>query len=77
MGKKKGPPYTDIPDCKFVVVVCPWGMRDPGKRSVPDYNRLGVWMRYMLRGQRKGLNSEDDIQVDAVYARNTVSTTRS
>ncbi|KAF7965147.1 hypothetical protein HWV62_45398 [Athelia sp. TMB] len=56
MGKKKGPPYTDIPDC-----------------NTKDYDRLGWWMRYMLRGQRKGINSEDDILVDNVYARNTPS----
>lgn len=73
MPKKKGPPYTDIPECKYIVVVYPWGMMDAGKRRGSDYDRLGVWIRSMLRGQRKGIRAEDELQVEVVYARNTVS----
>lgn len=73
MPKKKGPPYTDIPECKFIVVVSPWGMMQPSKRVQIDYDRLGVWVRLMLRGQRKGNKAEDDLQAEVVYARNSVS----
>lgn len=73
MPKKKGPPYTDIPECKYVVVVHPWGMLDAGKRSQKDHDRLGFWIRSMLRGQRRGVRAEDELQVEVTYTRNTVS----
>jgi hypothetical protein len=67
-GKKKGPPYLDEPDCKYVVIVDPWGMVNAQDRKEIDVHRVGAWIRFMLREQGNGT----DIQAEAVYMRSTV-----
>lgn len=67
-GKRKGPPYLDEPDSKYVVIIDPWGMVNAQERKQMDVHRVGTWMRFMLREQGKGT----DILVEAVYMRSTV-----
>ncbi|KAI0921461.1 hypothetical protein AcW2_006422 [Taiwanofungus camphoratus] len=54
MAKKKGPPYTDDPGCKYITIEDPW----PGHASSKDrtrvyYNWLGAWVYFML-GKKAG-----------------------
>lgn len=67
-GKKKGPPYLDKPDCKYIVIIDPWGMANAQSRNEMDVHRVGTWVRFMLREQGRGT----DILVEAVYMRRTV-----
>lgn len=49
MPKKKGPPYLDDPECKYIVIQNPW---PPGRhgfqRNEGFYQEVGAWMRYAL-----------------------------
>lgn len=70
MPKKTGPPYLDVPDCKYIVIVDPWGMSSARDRKQIDVDRVGAWIRFMLRDQ--GQNGRD-ILPEAVFMRGTVS----
>ncbi|KAI9001278.1 hypothetical protein BD414DRAFT_474174 [Trametes punicea] len=49
MPKKKGPPYTDDPGCKYIVIEDPWPGNASGKaRTQVYYNHLCTWVRFML-----------------------------
>ncbi|KAH9947287.1 hypothetical protein B0H21DRAFT_739662 [Amylocystis lapponica] len=49
MAKKKGPPYTDDPGCKFIVIDDPWPGNAAGRdRKDAYWNLLGAWVWYML-----------------------------
>ncbi|KAH9850097.1 hypothetical protein C2E23DRAFT_339062 [Lenzites betulinus] len=61
--KKKGPPYTDDPGCKYIVIEDPWPGNATGKaRTQVFYNHLCTWVYFMLGKAH---------QVDAVYSVNT------
>ncbi|KAI0637889.1 hypothetical protein C8Q77DRAFT_1088280 [Trametes polyzona] len=61
--KKKGPPYTDDPGCKYIVIEDPWPGDATGKaRTQVFYNRLCAWVYFML-----GKTHE----VEAVFSVNT------
>lgn len=68
-GKKTGPPYLDAPDCKYIVIIDPWGMSNPRDRKQIDVDYVGAWIRFMLRDQSK---DGRDILPDAVFRRDTV-----
>ncbi|KAI9067650.1 hypothetical protein FKP32DRAFT_1609366 [Trametes sanguinea] len=49
MPKKKGPPYTDDPGCKYIVIDDPWPGNASGKaRNQVFFNHLCTWVRFML-----------------------------
>ncbi|KAI0824624.1 hypothetical protein BC628DRAFT_1419742 [Trametes gibbosa] len=61
--KKKGPPYTDDPGCKYVVIEDPWPGNATGKaRTQVFYNHLCTWVYFMLGKEH---------QPEAVYSVNT------
>ncbi|CDO73989.1 hypothetical protein BN946_scf185043.g38 [Trametes cinnabarina] len=63
MPKKKGPPYTDDPGCKYIVIEDPWPGNASGKaRDQVFFNHLCTWVRFML-----GKTAEPE----AVYHLNT------
>ncbi|EIW61884.1 uncharacterized protein TRAVEDRAFT_44702 [Trametes versicolor FP-101664 SS1] len=63
MAKKKGPPYTDDPGCKYIVIDDPWPGDATGKaRNQVFFNRLCTWVYFMLGKAH---------QADAVYSVNT------
>jgi hypothetical protein len=64
MGKRKGPPYSDPDDCKYIVVANPWGMNQAGSRGQRCVNNLGAWLNRMF--DRMGT-------ADVVYMRDKVS----
>lgn len=68
-GKKTGPPYLDHPDCKYIVIIDPWGMVSAKDRKEIDVHRVGAWIRFMLRTPDE---PNQDILVEAVYMRSTV-----
>lgn len=54
MAKKKGPPYTDDPGCKYITIEDPWPGHASGKdRTGVYYNWLGAWVYFML-GKKAG-----------------------
>ena len=64
MPKKKGPPYLDDPECKYVVIQNPWPSGRAGAaRDDAYYQEVGAWMRYALNKAA---------YVDTVYSQNTV-----
>ena len=71
MPKKTGPPYLDIPDYKYIVIIDPWGMSNAKDRKQIDVDRVGAWIRFMLRNQAQ---DGRDILPEAVFMRGTVST---
>ncbi|OSC98727.1 hypothetical protein PYCCODRAFT_1439044 [Trametes coccinea BRFM310] len=63
MPKKKGPPYTDDPGCKYIVIDDPWPGNASGKaRNQVFFNHLCTWVRFML-GKA--------VEPEAVYHLNT------
>ncbi|KAI0676947.1 hypothetical protein C8Q78DRAFT_961717 [Trametes maxima] len=63
MAKKKGPPYTDDPGCKYIVIDDPWPGNKRGKaRDQVYYNHLCTWVYFMLG---------KSVKVDALYTMNT------
>ncbi|KAI0771943.1 hypothetical protein BD413DRAFT_547157 [Trametes elegans] len=65
MAKKKGPPYTDNPGCKYIVIEDPWPGNASGKaRTEVYYNHLCTWVYFMLDKAHSAL---------AVYSVNTRS----
>ncbi|GJE84906.1 hypothetical protein PsYK624_009820 [Phanerochaete sordida] len=49
MPKKKGPPYVDDPECKYVVVENPWpSIHYNAARNSDYYQEVGTWLRYAL-----------------------------
>ncbi|PCH41365.1 hypothetical protein WOLCODRAFT_24692 [Wolfiporia cocos MD-104 SS10] len=49
MAKKKGPPYEDDPECKYIVIEDPWPGKLHGKaRDAPYWRWLGAWVYFML-----------------------------
>ncbi|GBE79400.1 hypothetical protein SCP_0205980 [Sparassis crispa] len=54
MAKKKGPPYKDDPQCKYIVIDDPWPGNLTGKeRNNYYYNWIGAWVFFML-GKKAG-----------------------
>ncbi|KAI0660725.1 hypothetical protein C8Q70DRAFT_972000 [Cubamyces menziesii] len=63
MPKKKGPPYTDDPGCRYIVIEDPWPGNATGKaRSEVYFNYICTWVYFML-----GKKAE----AEAVYSLNT------
>ncbi|KAI6145393.1 hypothetical protein BKA82DRAFT_4164361 [Pisolithus tinctorius] len=48
MPKSRGPPYTDPPSATYIVVIRPWSVASPPKRTQQDYDRVGTWIAYIL-----------------------------
>lgn len=49
MAKKKGPPYTDDPGCKYIVIDDPWpGTKQGRDRKDNFFNLVGMWVYFML-----------------------------
>lgn len=49
MPKKKGPPYLDDPECKYVVIENPWPSgRSTCVRDEAYYQEVAAWLRYAL-----------------------------
>ncbi|KAI0370192.1 hypothetical protein BV20DRAFT_1035959 [Pilatotrama ljubarskyi] len=51
MAKKKGPPYTDDPGCKYIVIEDPWPGNPTGNlkaRNQVYFNHLCTWVYFML-----------------------------
>ena len=64
MPKKKGPPYTDDPGCRYIVIEDPWPGNAIGKaRSEVYFNHLCTWVYFML---------DKKAEAEAVYSLNTV-----
>ncbi|KAG9308588.1 hypothetical protein JVU11DRAFT_11692 [Chiua virens] len=64
---KIGPPYTDIPDSVYVVVLNPWSMnRDPRQRKQDDFDRIAAWARFVL--QQAGLGGGRLATIDCIYS---------
>jgi hypothetical protein len=63
MGRKKGPPYGEPDDCKYIVVDNPWGMNQAGSRRQDCVDNLGAWLNRMFDG---------DGTADIVYMRDRV-----
>ncbi|KAA1466103.1 hypothetical protein DENSPDRAFT_925609 [Dentipellis sp. KUC8613] len=49
-GKKKGPPYTDKPDCEYIVVTQPYGIdkNAPERMNKGAVQRISSWIRFMF-----------------------------
>ncbi|KAI0331281.1 hypothetical protein GY45DRAFT_1276257 [Cubamyces sp. BRFM 1775] len=63
MPKKKGPPYTDDPGCRYIVIEDPWPGNATGKaRSEVYFNHLCTWVYFML---------DKKTEAEAVYSLNT------
>ncbi|KAI0650103.1 hypothetical protein C8Q79DRAFT_923494 [Trametes meyenii] len=63
MAKKKGPPYTDDPGCKYIVISEPWPGNKRGKdRGQVYYNHFCAWIYFMLG---------KSAHVDVLYTMNT------
>ncbi|KAI0356553.1 hypothetical protein OH77DRAFT_1423483 [Trametes cingulata] len=51
MAKKKGPPYTDDPGCKYIVIEDPWPGNPSGDlkaRNQVYFNHLCTWVYFMF-----------------------------
>ncbi|KAI5980573.1 hypothetical protein EDD15DRAFT_2382230 [Pisolithus albus] len=48
MPKSRGPPYADPPPATYIVVIRPWSVEAPPKRTQRDYDRVGTWIAYIL-----------------------------
>lgn len=48
MPKSRGPPYADPPPATYIVVIRPWSVAPPPKRTQQDYDRVGTWIAYIL-----------------------------
>lgn len=63
-SKKKGPPYDDDPECKYIVIEDPW----PGDKIGRDrgeifWNKLGAWIYFML---------DKKYEPEVIFSMNTV-----
>lgn len=64
MPKKKGPPYLDDPECKYIVIENPWPHgKSGGARDDTYYQEVGAWLRYALN---------KPVYPETIYSRNTV-----
>ncbi|KAI6117776.1 hypothetical protein EV401DRAFT_1565587 [Pisolithus croceorrhizus] len=48
MPRSRGPPYADPPPATYIVVIRPWSVAPPQKRTQQDYDRVGTWIAYIL-----------------------------
>lgn len=48
MPKSRGPPYADPPPATYIVIIRPWSVASPPKRTQQDYDRVGTWIAYIL-----------------------------
>ncbi|TFY79203.1 hypothetical protein EWM64_g4808 [Hericium alpestre] len=60
-GGKKGPPYTEEPEYKYIVITRPYGMK-PTNRDKGDIDRVASWVCLMFN---------DVSAVEAVWTMNT------
>ncbi|EGN92778.1 hypothetical protein SERLA73DRAFT_146687, partial [Serpula lacrymans var. lacrymans S7.3] len=69
---KKGPPYDpNTADATYVVIVCPWGVhRNSKERKTSDIDRLGAWVRFMLKEAKDSKFRQNTI-VECVYMMTT------